>query len=188
MPLRTALAKSKNMVSIRVLQSVGVKYAQEWITRFGFGPRSIPAYLTMALGAGSVTPMQMAQATRYSPTVAIASRRNSLPASPTAKGRQLEPPQAAPPSEDRRAIERATPAARVTRSGTAARAQATLKRSDIYGKTGNQRLHGRLVCRLPSHLVAVVWIGYDQPRKLGDKRKPAAACPCRFGSSSWPRR
>src|SRR2546425_1185501 len=62
MPLRTALAKSKNMVSIRILQSIGAPYAQEWITRFGFDADKHPAYLTMALGAGSVTPIQMASA------------------------------------------------------------------------------------------------------------------------------
>ena len=61
MPLRKALAKSKNMVSIRILQAIGVGYAQQWITRFGFDADKHPAYLTMALGAGSVTPMQMAQ-------------------------------------------------------------------------------------------------------------------------------
>ena len=62
MPLRTALAKSKNMVSIRILQSIGPAFAQDWITRFGFEADKHPAYLTMALGAGSVTPLQMATA------------------------------------------------------------------------------------------------------------------------------
>ena len=60
MSLRTALKKSKNLVSIRILQSIGTKYGQEWVTRFGFDADKHPAYLTMALGAGSVTPMQMA--------------------------------------------------------------------------------------------------------------------------------
>ena len=62
MRLRTALAKSKNMVSIRVLQSIGTQYAQDYITRFGFDADKHPPYLTMALGAGSVTPWQMARA------------------------------------------------------------------------------------------------------------------------------
>src|SRR5689334_10154991 len=62
MRLRTALAKSKNMVSIRVLDAIGPKYAQEYITRFGFDPERHPPYLTMALGAGSVTAWQMARA------------------------------------------------------------------------------------------------------------------------------
>ena len=62
MPLQTALAKSKNMVSIRVLRATGTDFAQEWLGRFGFEAEKHPAYLTMALGAGSVTPMQMATA------------------------------------------------------------------------------------------------------------------------------
>ncbi|HEX5698101.1 MAG TPA: PBP1A family penicillin-binding protein, partial [Rhodoferax sp.] len=62
MSMRRALAKSKNMVSIRILQTVGAKNAQDWVTRFGFDADKHPAYLTMALGAGSVTPMQMASA------------------------------------------------------------------------------------------------------------------------------
>jgi len=60
MSLRRGLAKSKNMISIQILQAIGPRYAQEWITKFGFEPDKHPPYLTMALGAGSVTPMQMA--------------------------------------------------------------------------------------------------------------------------------
>src|SRR5207237_3294045 len=62
MRLRMALAKSKNMISIRLLQAIGPHYAQDYIQRFGFDPRMHPAYLTMALGAGSATPLQMAGA------------------------------------------------------------------------------------------------------------------------------
>ncbi|MEY3216505.1 MAG: Penicillin-binding protein, partial [Pseudomonadota bacterium] len=60
MSMRTGLAKSKNMVSIRILQAVGPRTAQQWVTRFGFDEDKHPPYLTMALGAGSVTVMQMA--------------------------------------------------------------------------------------------------------------------------------
>jgi penicillin-binding protein 1A len=59
MTLRRALAKSKNMVSIRVLESVGTHYAQSWLTNFGFDAAKHLPYLPMALGAGSVTPLQM---------------------------------------------------------------------------------------------------------------------------------
>ena len=62
MPLKTALAKSKNMVSIRILQAIGTQYAQDYVTKFGFDPKQHPAYLTMALGAGNATPLQMAAA------------------------------------------------------------------------------------------------------------------------------
>ena len=54
--------RSKNMVSIRVLQSIGTHYAQDYATRFGFEAEKHPAYLTMALGAGSVTRRQMVTA------------------------------------------------------------------------------------------------------------------------------
>src|SRR5205823_14742696 len=62
MRMRTALAKSKNMVSIRILDAIGAKYAQDYVTRFGFDPERHPPYLTMALGAGSVTAWQLARA------------------------------------------------------------------------------------------------------------------------------
>jgi membrane carboxypeptidase/penicillin-binding protein len=58
--MREAIARSKNMVSIRILQSIGPKYAQDYITRFGFDKSRHPAYLPMALGSGAVTPMQLA--------------------------------------------------------------------------------------------------------------------------------
>ena len=58
--MREGLVKSKNLVSIRILQGMGVQYAQDYVARFGFDPKQHPPYLPMALGAGSVTPMQMA--------------------------------------------------------------------------------------------------------------------------------
>jgi penicillin-binding protein 1A len=57
-----ALAKSKNLVTVRVLQAIGPQYAQDYITRFGFDPKLHPPFLTMGLGAGSATPLQMAAA------------------------------------------------------------------------------------------------------------------------------
>jgi penicillin-binding protein 1A len=60
--MRRGLAKSKNMISIRILKSISPAYAQQWIKRFGFDADKHPAYLPMALGAGAVTPLQMASA------------------------------------------------------------------------------------------------------------------------------
>ncbi|HYG14004.1 MAG TPA: PBP1A family penicillin-binding protein, partial [Methylophilaceae bacterium] len=62
MRMRTALTLSKNMVSIRILQAIGVGYVRDYIKRFGFDPKDHPPYLPMALGAGSVTAWQMADA------------------------------------------------------------------------------------------------------------------------------
>ncbi|PZP35733.1 MAG: penicillin-binding protein [Roseateles depolymerans] len=176
MPLHVALAKSKNMVSIRVLHSIGVKYAQDWITRFGFEAEKHPAYLTMALGAGSVTPMQMAQAYSVFANGGYRVAPQLIAKITDDKGRSLyEAPERAL-SEDVRAVEprNAFMMSRllqeVARSGTAARAQATLKRPDLYGKTGttNDSMDAWFA-GYQKDLVAVVWIGYDQPRKLGDR-------------------
>lgn len=176
MPLRTALAKSKNMVSIRVLQAVGVHTAQDWVSRFGFDADKHPPYLTMALGAGSVTPLQMASAYavfanggyRLSPWL-IARVTDQ-------KGRTLVETKPVPLDERVRALDARNAflmnslLQEVTRSGTAAKAKVALNRGDIFGKTGttNDSMDAWFAGYHPS-LVAVTWIGYDTPRKLGDR-------------------
>ncbi len=176
MTLRRGLAKSKNMISIQILRSIGPLYAQEWITRFGFDAEKHPAYLTMALGAGSVTPMQMA--TGYSVFANGGYRVNPWLVSKVTEQRgkvlvnspkpKLE--QAERAIEPRNAFLMTSLLQEVTRSGTAARAQATLKRPDIYGKTGttNDSMDAWFAGFHPT-LTAVTWIGYDTPRKLGDR-------------------
>ena len=174
MTMRTALAKSKNMVSIRILQSIGTQYAREWITRFGFDEDKHLPYLTMALGAGSVTPMQMA--TAYSVFANGGFRTNPWLISKVTeqKGKTLMENKPLPLNESVRAIDARNAfimdslLQEVTRSGTAARAQATLKRPDLFGKTGttNDSMDAWFAGFQPT-LAAVTWIGYDTPRKMG---------------------
>ena len=176
MSLRRGLAKSKNMISIRILQSIGAGYAQQWITRFGFEEDKHPAYLTMALGAGSVTPMQMA--TGYSVFANGGHRVNPwlINRVTDQKGRVLVETKPLPLDDSVRAIDARNAfimgslLQEVTRTGTAASAQATLKRADLYGKTGttNDSMDTWFAGYQPT-LAAVTWIGYDTPRKLGDK-------------------
>jgi penicillin-binding protein 1A len=176
MSVRRALAKSKNMVSIRVLQLVGTQSAQEWVSRFGFDADRHPPYLTMALGAGSVTPMQMAAGYavfanggyRVSPTLITRVEEQ--------KGKLLYEVVSVPPTESQRAIDErnafimSSLLQEITRTGTAARAQALLKRPDLYGKTGttNDSVDAWFVGYQPS-VVAAVWVGYDTPRNLGSR-------------------
>jgi penicillin-binding protein 1A len=176
MSLRTGLAKSKNMVSIRLLQAVGPRPAQEWVTRFGFDEDKHPAFLTMALGAGSVTPMQMATGYavfanggyRVQPHLItrITDFKDRVLVESPAEAQVSETP-AIPP---RNAFVMTSLLQEVTRSGTAARAQGTLRRPDIYGKTGttNDAMDAWFAGYQPS-VAAVVWVGYDTPRKLGDR-------------------
>ncbi len=176
MTMRTGLNKSKNMISIRLLQAAGPKFGQEWVTRFGFDADKHPPYLTMALGAGSVTPMQMAAG--YAVFANGGHRVNPwLIARVTDhKGRVLsefqpqaieQMPEAIPP---RNAFIMNSMLQDVARVGTAARAQATLKRPDIYGKTGttNDSVDAWFGGFQPT-LAAVTWIGYDTPRNLGSR-------------------
>ena len=176
MTLRRGLAKSKNMISIRVLQAIGAQYAQDWITRFGFDADKHPAYLTMALGAGSVTPLQMASA--YSVFANGGYRINPwLIARVTEqKGKVLmeTKPLALDDSlrtiSERNAFIMDSLLQEVTRTGTGALAQAKLKRPDLYGKTGttNDSMDAWFAGFQPT-LTAITWIGYDTPHKLGDR-------------------
>jgi penicillin-binding protein 1A len=176
MTLRKGLAKSKNMISIRVLQAVGAQNAQDWIAQFGFDAEKHPPYLTMALGAGSVTPLQMASG--YSVFANGGYRVNPYLVTKVTDqmGKVLSeftPPaleESARAIDARNAFVMTSLLQEVTRSGTAARAQATLKRNDIYGKTGttNDSMDAWFAGYHPT-LMAVTWIGYDTPRKLGDR-------------------
>ena len=176
MSMRRALAKSKNMVSIRILQSIGTHYAQDWVTRFGFDREKHAAYLPMALGSGSVTPMQMAVG--YSAFANGGYRVNPYLVTRVTdhKDRVLVDKQPPLPNETMRAISArnafvmSSLLQEVARSGTAANAQRMLKRPDLYGKTGttNDSLDAWFAGFQPT-MAAVAWMGYDTPRSLGDK-------------------
>ncbi|MEB0055246.1 penicillin-binding protein 1A [Variovorax sp. LG9.2] len=176
MSMRRALMKSKNLVSIRILQSIGTHYAQDWITNFGFDREKHPAYLPMALGAGSVTPMQMA--TAYSVFANGGYRVNPYLVTRVTDHKDKVLVEKQPPllNETIRAIPQRNAwmidslLQSVASGGTAAKAQATLKRTDIYGKTGttNDSLDAWFAGFQPT-MAAIAWMGYDTPRKLGDR-------------------
>ncbi|MCC6535202.1 MAG: penicillin-binding protein 1A [Burkholderiales bacterium] len=174
MRLRTALAKSKNLVSVRILQDISPQYAQDYITRFGFDARLHPAYLTMALGAGNVTPMQMVVGYsvfanggfRVTPYFIdrIEDQRKNVVA-------KAQPRRAAHGAERvidaRNAFLMSSLLHEVVRSGTAARAM-QLGRSDLGGKTGTTNdFVDAWFAGYQASLVAVTWIGFDNPRSLG---------------------
>jgi penicillin-binding protein 1A len=174
MPLRTALMKSKNLVTVRVLQAIGAPYAQEWITRFGFDKDKHPAYLPMALGAGSVTPMQMA--TAYSVFANGGYKVNPYLVTRITDLRDKVLVETEPPvlDESRRAIPERNAfimdslLQSVVKGGTAARAYQALKRDDLFGKTGttNDSFDTWFAGFQPT-TVGIAWIGYDTPRQLG---------------------
>ena len=175
MRMRTALAKSKNMVSIRLLQASGVHFIQDYATRFGFDADKHPPYLTMALGAGSVTPWQMVTAYsvfanggyRIQPYIVseIRDERDQILA-------QAQPVQAGDESllaiDPRNAYVMDSMLRDVTIYGTAARASATLKRRDLAGKTGTTNDHvDAWFCGYQRTVVGCSWVGFDQPKNMG---------------------
>jgi penicillin-binding protein 1A len=172
--VRAALAKSKNMVSIRVLQSIGTEYAQDYITRFGFDKKQHPAVLTLALGAGSATPLQMASAYsifanggyRIKPYFIqrVLDQRGNIVMEARPELAEYDAERVIDP---RNAFIMTTLMRDVVRVGTAAAAM-KLGRNDLAGKTGTTNDHiDAWFCGFGSNLVGVSWIGFDNPTPLG---------------------
>jgi penicillin-binding protein 1A len=176
MTMRTALQKSRNLVSIRILAHIGTHYAQDYITRFGFDAERHPAYLPMALGAGLVTPLQMAGA--YSVFANGGYRVNPyLIAEVTdpqgivlARAQPIVAEQNAP-----RAINEANAyimnslLQSVAQRGTGAKSN-QLGRKDLGGKTGTtNESRDAWFAGYQHTLAAIAWVGYDSPRSLGDR-------------------
>jgi penicillin-binding protein 1A len=176
MTLRTALAKSKNMVSIRLIRGITPRYAQDYASRFGYDAERNPPYLTLALGAGSVTPWQHLGAYavfanggyRIQPFVVkqILDAQNQVLA-------ETQPVVAGDESlriiDPRNAWLMDSMMRDVVRRGTATRAYNTLKRGDLAGKTGTTNDYvDAWFCGYQPALVGVAWIGFDQPKRLGN--------------------
>jgi penicillin-binding protein 1A len=176
MTMRTALQKSKNLVSIRILNQIGPKYAQGYITHFGFDADRHPAYLPMALGAGLVTPLQMAGGFsvfanggyRINPYLIaeVTDQRGSV----VAQVKPLVAGQSAPHAIDaRNAYVMNSLLQSVAQRGTGAKSN-ILKRTDLAGKTGTTNdSRDAWFAGYQHTLTAIAWIGYDNPRSLGDK-------------------
>jgi len=174
MRLRTALAKSKNLVSVRILQDITPQYAQDYISRFGFDARLHPPYLTMALGAGNVTPIQMVVGYSvfanggYRVTPYFIEKIEDQRGNVVAKAAPRRAGQGADRVIDaRNAFLMTSLLNEVVRSGTGARAM-QLRRSDLGGKTGTTNdFVDAWFAGYQANLVAVAWIGFDNPRSLG---------------------
>jgi penicillin-binding protein 1A len=176
MTMRKGLTKSKNMISIRILHKIGAKYGQEYATRFGFDADKNPPYLTLALGAGAVTPLQVAGAYAvfanggYKVSPYLISRvmdsegRILAQASPARAGNDANRV-----IDERNAFLMDSMLKDVVKYGTATKAL-VLKRPDIAGKTGttNDSIDAWFAGYNPK-IVGVAWIGFDQPKNLGNR-------------------
>jgi len=176
--LRSALAKSKNLVSIRVVQNLGTSVVKNWAAQFGLSPEKQPDNLTLSLGAGSVTPMQQARAYAAFANGGFGVTPRFIEKITDAQGKVLfEAPKLpdAPPEDARiiparNAFVMASLLNEVARTGTAAKAQSTLKRPDLYGKTGttNDAVDTWFAGFQPK-VTTVVWMGRDDNTSLGGR-------------------
>ncbi len=176
MTMRTALQKSRNLVSIRILAHIGTHYTQQYITRLGFDAERHPAYLPMALGAGLVTPLQMAAA--YSVFANGGYRVNPFLISEVTDQHGVVLARAAPIVAEKdapRAIDARNDYVMnsllqsVAQRGTGAKSN-ELGRKDLAGKTGTtNESRDAWFAGYQHGLAAIAWVGYDSPRSLGDR-------------------
>jgi len=192
MRLRTGLVKSKNLVSVRILQAITPQYAQDYVTRFGFDAKYHPPYLTMALGAGNVTPLQMVSGYAvfsnggYRVTPYFITRLEDIKGNVIAEARPERAGESAERAiDERNAFIMTSLLQDVVRMGTATRAM-QLGRSDLAGKTGTtNEFVDAWFCGFGTGLVAVAWIGFDNPHTLGHNETGAqAALPMWMGYMS----
>ncbi len=180
--MRIALAKSKNLASVRILQAITPQYAQDYISRFGFDPKDNPPYLTMVLGVGSASPLQMADAYTVFANGGYRLTPYFITRIEDSKGNIVAQAQ---PSRAGETAERAIDARNafimnsmlqdVVRIGTATRAL-ELGRADLAGKTGTTNdFVDAWFCGYGTGLVAVTWVGFDNPHTLGNNETGAVA-------------
>lgn len=175
--MRTGLKRSKNLVSIRILQTITPGFAQQHLAHFGFDPAKHPANLTMTLGTGSVTPLQMAgayavfsnggyQVAPYLIQKVLDNRGNVLSESQPAKAGD----ESNRVLDARNAFVMDSMLRDVVNGGTGFAASQRLGRRDLAGKTGttNDAMDGWFA-GYGGDTVAVAWMGYDKPRSLGGR-------------------
>lgn len=175
--LRRALARSKNIVAVRLLRAISPQYGRDYLQRFGFDPAKHPANLTMTLGSGSVTPLQMAGAYAIFANGGYKVAPHLIQKVTDARGNVLRETPPPPVRQDeqrvidsRNAFIMDSMLREVAHSGTGALAGARLGRPDVAGKTGTTSdAFDGWFAGYAGNVVAVAWMGFDQPKSLGGR-------------------
>jgi len=175
--MRYSLAHSKNVPTVRLLRALEVPYTHDFLGRFGFDLARHPKNLTLALGTGAVTPLQMAGAYAVFANGGFGVKPYLIAKIVDGDGtviQEAKPP--APRQEAARVLDARNAWVTdsmlrdVTRYGTGAAATKRLGRPDIAGKTGttSDAIDGWFA-GYGGNIVAVAWMGYDEPRSLGGR-------------------
>ncbi|MBD8723446.1 PBP1A family penicillin-binding protein [Oxalobacteraceae sp. CFBP 13708] len=171
--VRHALTRSRNVPTVRMLQAIGVDDTRAHLAQFGFDAARHPRNLTMALGTGAVTPLQMAGAYTvlanggYRVEPWLIARIQDGDGKVVYEHARKEPVRVL---DARNAFITDSMLRDVARVGTAAAASRQLGRSDLAGKTGttSNAIDGWFA-GYSGPVVAVAWMGYDEPRSLGGR-------------------
>jgi penicillin-binding protein 1A len=192
--IRTAIALSRNLAAVNMLQSVELSYATQFATRFGFDLGQLPLGLSMVLGTAEVSPLQMAKAyavfanggfriepyliQRIETTAGELVFEAQSPhacsdcwfryeQTPARTQGLASAPQAERVLDPRLVYEMNSMLQGVVANGTATRAKA-LNRTDIAGKTGTTNdVRDSWFCGYQKDFVAVAWMGFDDFSRLG---------------------
>ncbi|HDU7974486.1 TPA: penicillin-binding protein 1A [Legionella pneumophila] len=182
--LKQALVQSKNLVSIRILDDIGIDYTIDFLTRFGFNKKSLPRALSLALGSLSISPMDLTTAYAVFANGGYKVEPYLIDHITDADGKillQAKPSVVCDPC-DKDKIDASTLAPRVISEDIAflmntalrdviqhgtGRAARVLNRQDIAGKTGttNDQVDAWFAGFNPN-LVVTTWIGFDNPKSL----------------------
>ena len=179
--LRVGLSKSKNMVAIRTLKYIDPKYAQDYVSRFGFEKQKIPPYLSLALGVAEVRPINLISAFAVFSNGGYLKEPYYIDKIIDSNDRQIKLKSSITNEDTPRIIDPRNAFIMdsmlkdVIKDGTAKRAR-ILKRTDIAGKTGttNDLIDAWFVGYNPEH-IALTWFGYDTPQSLGDQETGSRA-------------
>ena len=169
--LRMGLVRSRNLVSIRLLQEIGIPYVVTYLQKFGFEESQLPPIPSLALGSLNATPVQMATAyavianggNRVQPyfidKVTDSSGRTLLQASPKVVPNVL----------DKQTAYLITSALQDVIAHGTGRGALSLNRHDIAGKTGTTNdQYDAWFAGFNHDLVAISWMGFDQPQSIGE--------------------
>ena len=179
-PVRRGLVRSKNLVAVSLMQAADARYVQQHAVGFGFDAQRNPASLPLALGAGAVTPLELASAygvfanggRRMVPRLILSVKQRhggALYDAPVPDGTRVV--------SARNAFVMDSMLRDVVRAGTA-RGALALRRDDAAGKTGTSNGSKDVwFAGYSSGIVAVAWLGYDTPRPMGRATGATLALP-----------
>ncbi|KVF77377.1 penicillin-binding protein [Burkholderia sp. FL-7-2-10-S1-D7] len=179
-PVRRGLVRSKNLVAVSLMQAADARYVQQHAVHFGFDAQRNPASLPLALGAGAVTPLELASAysvfanggTRMEPRLILSVKQRHGGAM-----YEATTPEGARVVSARNAFVMDSMLRDVVKAGTA-RGALALRRDDAAGKTGTSNGSKDVwFAGYSSGIVAVAWLGYDTPRPMGRATGATLALP-----------